>query len=350
MIISAFTDDNRLGVELSMETKVYMPTPTNIRHCAALLKRGDIVAFPTETVYGLGADARNETAVRKIYEAKGRPADNPLIVHVADAAQIKEIAADIPAVAVKLTESFSPGPLTVVYRKKSIIPDIVTGGLQTVGIRIPAHPVALDLLRDAGVPVCAPSANLSTKPSPTTAKHVMEDMDGRIPAVLDGGACRVGIESTVIDVTTDPPRILRKGGIPVEEIVRVIGNVGVVRSDSTALCPGMKYKHYAPKAEVLFSAYYDDMHSTICEYYDKLKTSGKNPVILALAPRAKLYGSRAVMTVGADYRAYAHNLFADLRLADEKGYTVVIAEGVEPKGIGESLINRLIKSSGGQII
>lgn len=333
-----------------MKTEIYMPTPTHIRYCAALLKRGEVVAFPTETVYGLGADALNADAVRKIYEAKGRPADNPLIVHVAGAEQISLLAAEIPEAAIKLTKAFSPGPLTVVYRKKASVPDIVTGGLDTVGVRIPSHPVALALLREAGVPVCAPSANLSTKPSPTTAAHVLEDLDGRIPAILDGGACSVGIESTVVDVTTARPRILRKGGIPAEEIVKVIGDVEIVKSSTVALCPGMKYKHYAPKAEVLFSAYYDDMHLTICEYYDKLKAEGKIPVILALDERAPLYADRSVMTVGKNYADYAHNLFADLRLADEKGFTVVIAEGVESKGIGESLINRLIKSSGGQII
>lgn len=333
-----------------MDTKVYQPTPIHIRHCAALLRHGDVVAFPTETVYGLGADARNEAAVRKIYEAKGRPSDNPLIVHIADMQRISEFVAEVPETAVKLTKAFSPGPLTIVYRKKPCIPDIVTGGLQTVGIRIPSHPVALALLREADVPVCAPSANLSTKPSPTTARHVLQDMDGRIPAVLDGGPCQVGIESTVIDVTTTPPRILRQGGIPSEEIVKVIGAVGLAQSGTVALCPGMKYKHYAPKAEVLFSAYYDDMHVTICQYYDKLTQSGKRPVILALDDRAPLYGDRNVMTVGKDYAAYAHNVFADLRAADEQGYTVVIAEGVESKGIGESLINRLIKSSGGQVI
>lgn len=333
-----------------METKVYTPTPTHIRHCASLLRRGEVVAFPTETVYGLGADARNETAVKKIYEAKGRPSDNPLIVHVADRTQIEALVTEIPAVAVKLTEAFAPGPLTIVYRKKECIPDVVTGGLKTVGIRIPSHPVALALLKEAGIPVCAPSANLSTKPSPTTAAHVLEDMEGRIHAILDGGACVVGIESTVIDVTTVPPRILRKGGIPAEDIVKVVGEVEIIKSSTIALCPGMKYKHYAPKAEVLFSAYYEDMSDTICEYYDKLSHAGKRPVILALTENLGRYGDRNVMNVGGDYRAYAHNLFADLRLADEKGFDTVIAEGVQPEGIGESLINRLIKSSGGQII
>lgn len=333
-----------------METKILTASKENLQHCAELLKKGEIVAFPTETVYGLGANALSEDAVKKIYEAKGRPGDNPLIVHVATMRQITEIAQTVPRVALTLAAKFMPGPLTLVFKKKSVIPDVVTGGLDTVAVRMPKHPVALSLIRAAGVPICAPSANLSTRPSPTTARHVYNDLNGKIPCILDGGSCEIGIESTVLDVSGDKVRLLRAGGLPLEKIREIISEVEIVKDSKVALCPGMKYKHYAPKAEVLFSAYYDDMQSTICQWYDKLTERGSKPVILCLNANAQKYADRDIIKVGDNYEDYAHNLFADLRMADDKGYSAIIAEGVPDSGIGSSLINRLIKSSGGQII
>lgn len=333
-----------------METVVYKPTKETIDRCAEILRSGGLVAFPTETVYGLGANAFDEQAVQKIYAAKGRPGDNPLIVHLADLQQLSEVAETVPELAYELLSAFTPGPLTLIFKKKPTVPDCVTGGLDTVGVRFPAHTAAVKLLRAAGVPVCAPSANLSGKPSPTTAQHVLDDLNGRIPAILDGGPCEVGIESTIVDVSGDKPRLLRKGGIPAEALVPFTGPLESVVSSEVALCPGMKYKHYAPDAEVLFSAYYDGMTQSVADTYDRLTAAGKKVVILCLDANAVCYGERNLIRVGKNFTEYAHNVFADLRLADRLGYDVVIAEGVDSAGIGESLINRLIKSSGGKVI
>lgn len=333
-----------------METVVYTPNSDSIRLLADILRRGGLVAFPTETVYGLGANALDERAAASIYAAKGRPSDNPLIVHLAAAEQLTELAADVPALAYELMSAFTPGPLTLIFKKKSIVPDCVTGGLDTVGVRFPAHTAAIRLIREAGVPVCAPSANLSGRPSPTTAQHVFDDLNGRIPAILDGGSCAVGIESTILDLSGKAPRILRQGGIPAEALAPFTGPLTVEQSSDKALCPGMKYKHYAPDADVFFSAYYEGMTETICAKYDEAVAAGKKPVILCLAGNAAAYGARDRYSMGRDYESYAHNLFADLRRADRDGYDVVLAEGVAPGGIGASLINRLLKSSGGKII
>lgn len=333
-----------------METKVLLPTKENIRICAEALRGGELVAFPTETVYGLGANAFDKNAAAKIYEVKGRPSDNPLIVHVDSLAGMSAIVEKIPTIALRLAAKFVPGPLTMVMKKKQCVPDAVTGGLDTVAVRMPSSPTALALLRAAGVPVCAPSANTSGSPSPTTARHVLADLSGKIPYILDGGSCKIGIESTVIDLTRQRPRLLRPGGLPIEKLKETVGDLDIVTDGGVALSPGMKYKHYAPKAEVLFSAYYDKMSETIADWYDKLTEKGCNPVILCLTANAAKYGKRKMIKVGESYADYAHNLFADLRLADEKGYDYIIAEGVEDEGIGYSLINRLIKSSGGRII
>ncbi len=333
-----------------METKVLKPTVENIRICGEAIRRGELVAFPTETVYGLGADAMQKDAAKNIYAAKGRPSDNPLIVHVDSIGAMSAVVEKIPPVALRLAARFMPGPLTLVMKKKAAVPDEVTGGLDTVAVRIPLSRTALALIRAADSPICAPSANTSGAPSPTTASHVLEDMKGKIPYILDGGACKIGIESTVIDLTRETPRLLRPGGLPVEKIKEVVGEVEVVTNASVALCPGMKYKHYAPKAEVFFSAYYDKMTDTIADWYDKIVSRGGKPVIMCLDENAEKYGKRDVITTGASYDDYAHNLFADLRLADERGYGYIIAEGVPDSGIGNSLINRLIKSSGGRII
>ncbi len=333
-----------------MDTKILPITSENIKLCADAIKNGELVAFPTETVYGLGANALDETAASKIYAAKGRPSDNPLIVHVASINGVSAVVEKIPPLALKLAAAFMPGPLTLVMKKKPCVPSAVTGGLDTVAVRIPKSSAALSLIKASGVPICAPSANLSGRPSPTTARHVYNDLYGKIPYILDGGSCKIGIESTVLDLTSDKPRILRPGGLPPEKLREVAGELETAKEDGVALCPGMKYKHYAPKAEVLFSAYYDSMSQSICDWYDKLSQSGKKPVIMCLSGNAEKYGDRATLKVGKTYDDYAHNLFADLRLADDRCYNVVIAEGVEDGGIGSSLINRLIKSSGGRII
>ena len=241
-----------------MKTKVLDKTQVEV--AAEILKNGGVVGIPTETVYGLAADALNGKAVEKIFKAKGRPMDNPLIVHVSDFSDIEKynLVSEIPEKAKSLAKAFWPGPLTMIMKRTDVIPPEVSAGLDTVAIRFPSHPVAQEIIRAAKTPLAAPSANLSGSPSPTTARHVLNDMDGKIDAVLDGGACEVGVESTVITLATDVPRVLRPGGITVEQLREVLGEVEVddavihqLPEGATAASPGMKYKHYAPKANVL---------------------------------------------------------------------------------------------------
>ncbi len=333
-----------------MDTRIIKPTEENLRICAEAVRGGGIVAFPTETVYGLGASAFDEKAVKKIYRAKGRPSDNPLIVHISSLDQVKELAASVPFKAHVFMKKFMPGAVTMVLKKKPCVPDTVTGGLDTVAIRMPSHPVANKFIAECGVPIAAPSANRSSRPSPTTAKHVLHDLRGRIEYILDGGQCDIGLESTVVDFTTARPRILRSGGVGAEEIEKTIGKLDAVISGGKALCPGMKYKHYSPRAEVLFSAYYANMSDTINDYYDRYAASGRNPVILCLSGRKELYGGRNVIDVGESVDDYAKNLFLSLRLADAKKYDLIIAEGVTSDGLGAGIINRLVKASAEHII
>ena len=228
-----------------------------IEKAAGILRKGGLVAFPTETVYGLGADGLNASACKKIYEAKGRPSDNPLILHIGNISQLKDIVCDIPECAVKIIDRFWPGPVTLVFRKKPIVPDSVSGGLITVAVRFPSNPVARAIINAAKTPVAAPSANTSGKPSPTRAKHVLHDMDGKIDMIIDGGSCEVGLESTIVDVTGKKPVILRPGGITKEMLEEVVGAIDIDPAVYKALsagekpkAPGMKYTHYSPDAEV----------------------------------------------------------------------------------------------------
>lgn len=335
-----------------MQTHILEPNKKNIKLCAKALKRGEIAAFPTETVYGLGASVYNENALKKIFTAKGRPSDNPLIVHICEKSELKKLTSEIPLKAVKLMDKFMPGALTIIFKKSDAVSKTVTGGLDTVAVRMPKNDIALSLIRECGFPLAAPSANKSGLPSATTAKHVFDDLNGRIEYILDGGECEIGLESTVIDVTTDPPRLLRNGGVTIEEIEKEIGVIEIFKTGANikALSPGMKYKHYSPKAEVYFSAFYEKMSDTIVEVYDRLKNLGRNPVILCLESRINLYGVRETINIGKNYKEYAHNLFSALRYADSKFYDAIIAEGVDEGGIGATIINRLVKSSGGQVI
>ena len=243
-----------------------------------------------------------------------------------------------------------PGPVTAVLPKKSIVPDVVTGGLDTVAIRMPQNEIARTLISLSGVPVCAPSANTSGKPSPTCAKHVYFDLNGKIPAILDGGDCTVGVESTVIDFTAGAPRLLRAGGMPVETIEKVIGPVTVVRNSKVALCPGMKYKHYSPDADVFMAVPGKDIKQRMADAFDKAESDGKKAVIIAMSELNDSFGNRKVWDAGKDCESYAHNLFAFLRKADDEKYSVVICQGVEEKGMGASVYNRLIKAAGGKTI
>ena len=242
-----------------MNTIVFHPEsdPAAIQEAAAILRRGGLVGIPTETVYGLGADALNEDAVVRIFLAKGRPQDNPLIIHVPDASWLEQYCRDVPPEAYRLAERFWPGPLTMILPRRDIVPLQTTGGLETVGVRCPDHPVTLAIIRAAGVPIAAPSGNTSGRPSPTTAAHMIEDMDGKIDGIVDGGPCTVGVESTIIDLTVTPPRLLRPGGLPLEALEEVLGEVSVDKAVTGLLAagehpraPGMKYRHYAPHAPV----------------------------------------------------------------------------------------------------
>lgn len=323
-----------------MITQILQFNKKNTELCAEEILSGGLVAFPTETVYGLGANAFDPSAVSKIYEAKGRPSDNPLICHVSDKSQIEKLATLTP-MAEKIIDRFMPGPITVVLSKKSV-PDIVTGGLSTVGIRMPAHKCALELISACGVPLCAPSANTSSRPSPTLAEHVYNDLNGKIRYILDGGRCSVGLESTIIDCVSGT--LLRQGGISQADIEAVVGKLNPPPKSDIPLCPGMKYKHYSPNAEVYLALPRLSMCDVIREKYDSI---GKKTVILTLGGD---YEGRRVRNMGSTADEYAHNLFAQFRRLDEEGYEVIICEGVSDDGVGAALMNRLIKASGGKTI
>lgn len=333
-----------------MKTEIFVPTKENYEKCGRLIRAGELVAFPTETVYGLGANALNPEAVKKVYLAKGRPSDNPLIVHIASPDDIDKVARSVPDKARLVIEKFMPGSVTVVMPKRPEIPDCVTGGLDTVAVRMPLHPVALDFIRACGVPICAPSANTSTRPSPTLASHVYDDFGGKIAAILDGGACSVGVESTVIDFVGDTPRLLRAGGMPLEPLEEVIGKIQREVKSDKPLCPGMKYKHYAPTCDVTVVMPGEKQQQKTIDLYDKLVSEGKKTVILSLDGHIPAYGDRNIFNVGADSREYAHNLFLLLRECDKVGYDAAIAEGVTDQGYGLSVMNRVCKSAGGKII
>ena len=324
-----------------MKTQLLKVNEDSIALGAKLIREGELVGFPTETVYGLGANALDARAVAKIFEAKGRPQDNPLITHVACVEEIPPLVRAIPAAARKLMEAFWPGPMTLILPKADCIPDAVSAGLDTVGIRLPANADARRLIRAAGCPIAAPSANRSGRPSPTTALHVLEDMDGRIPLILDGGACQVGVESSVIDATGEVPVILRPGGITPEMVERVLGHVRVdehvmspLREGDVARSPGMKYKHYAPKAKaVIFSGAPEHVVSAICRRYDEQTAKGERVAILGLDEHR--YGDRTFISLGSEKRPQeaAARLFAALR--DSIDRAVVLPEGYSMKVFGE---------------
>jgi len=330
-----------------MLTRVESCTADALRRAAELIRSGEVVGFPTETVYGLAADALNPEAVMKIFAAKDRPADNPLIVHITDIAQIDRlISGKMSDTARRLAELFWPGPLTMIFPKSELIPDCVSAGLATVGIRMPSNKDALRFIKECGCPIAAPSANRSGRPSPTTAKHVLEDMDGRIHMILDGGECSVGLESTVLDVTGDVPRVLRPGGVTPEMIAEAVGGCRVddsvmrpLKEGEKPRSPGMKYRHYAPKGSLtIFDGEPDDVAAAICEAYDE---AGEGALILALEEHLPLYGDRRVISLGADAQEMAHRLFDELRSADEMGARHIFSEAVPGNGIGLAVMNRL---------
>lgn len=341
-----------------MQTLHLTNSEHDIKRAAAILREGGLVAVPTETVYGLAADALNGKAVRRIFEAKGRPMDNPLIVHVADVSDIGRLGlvAEFPEKARKLAEAFWPGPLTIIMKKGDVIPDEVSAGLSTVAIRIPSHPDAHRLMEISGLALAAPSANTSGKPSPTCAKHVTDDMDGRIEAVIDGGSSSVGVESTVITLATAVPRVLRPGIITREELEAVIGDVEIDRAvldklehDEQASSPGMKYKHYAPQARVILVRGKD---SRYINFVNRSYAKDKGVAAMCYAEDVEHIKAPAV-SLGAkdDLKKQAQCLFDALRAVDEiGGVTTVYAHCPEAKGVGMALYNRLIRSAAFEVI
>jgi len=321
--------------------KTLFLTQNDIPKAAAILRAGGLVAFPTETVYGLGADALSETAVRKIYAAKGRPSDNPSIVHVADTSDLEKLTDFVSPAVQKLAETFWPGPLTIIVPKSACVPAVVTGGLSTVAVRLPANEIARALIRQAGTPIAAPSANLSGKPSPTAAAHVHEDFCGKIDAIIDGGNCSVGIESTIIDMSGAVPEILRPGAISAAEIARVLGcevkdfaaKNSSQSEDAPPRAPGMKYRHYAPKAEMLIV--YGErakVERKITELKKENEGKGKKVGIL-------LFNEE-------NYENAAKEFYARLRAFDKEGVDLILAGALtEDAALGSALMNRMAKAA-----
>ena len=331
-----------------MHTELCQADEASIRRAAALLRAGELVAFPTETVYGLGADALNGEAAARIFAAKGRPADNPLIAHIAGESGLAGLIAGEPCTcARKLMRAFWPGPMTLIFPKSPRVPREVTAGLDTVAVRMPSHPVARALISAAQTPIAAPSANRSGRPSPTTAAHVLEDMEGRIPLILDGGPCEVGLESTVVDVTGARPRILRPGGVTLEMLEGVVGDVDVdegvlhqLQAGSQARSPGMKYKHYAPKGEVTIVTG-PRAAQEIARLYD---AADGRAAILAFSQAD--YGARRVYRL----KNAPGELFAALRQLDEDGMETIYAEDVPTTGVGLAVMNRLMRAAAFRVV
>ena len=330
-----------------MQTKLLQFTDEDLRIAGQLIRDGKLVAFPTETVYGLGANALDVAAVKSTYVAKGRPSDNPLIVHVWHKEQILDIAEYISPDAEKVIENLMPGSVTIVLPKKSVIDDCITAGLPTVAIRMPLSVQAREFLRYADVPVTAPSANTSSRPSPTTWQRVAEDMDGKISAILCGDNCQVGIESTVLDLTGDEPRILRPGVVTSEMLSELLGKPVPVITDpkSKVNSPGVKYKHYAPNVPMALDLTADTQK--LADYYDKLVAEGRNPVLLVEHP--ELFGARNTWQIGQTDQAVAQNLFENLRLL-EKQYDYIIASYSSHTEFADSILNRLIRSASHHVI
>lgn len=329
-----------------------------------ILRNGGLVAFPTETVYGLGADALNGGAAAKIYAAKGRPSDNPLIVHIAKREDLKRLVKDIPVKAETLIDAFWPGPLTMIFDKKPEVPDGTTGGLSTVAVRMPSHTIARQLIQQSGVLIAAPSANLSGRPSPTEAEHVWEDMQGRIDMLIDGGKVGIGIESTIVDMTVNPPMILRPGYITKEMLEEKIGPVSVDKAAQAEKlskteeaykpkAPGMKYRHYAPKADfIMFEGSMSNVAEAINRRKQEEEAAGKKVGIICTDESKMYYLGEYIIPIGSRENAesIAANLYKVLREFDETDIDVILGETVSRDGLGQAIMNRLIKAAGYRLV
>lgn len=349
-----------------METKVVkIEDKENVREdelleAAKILRDGGLVAFPTETVYGLGANALNEEAAKKIYAAKGRPSDNPLIAHISSMDELPVLAREIPEAAKKLARAYWPGPLTMIFPKQERVPAGTTGGLDTVAVRMPSDPVAKALIRLAGVPVAAPSANTSGRPSPTRAEHVIEDMDGKIEMILDGGPVGIGVESTIVDVSGPVPTLLRPGAVTMEMLQETLGRVeidpailGPVGKDVRPKAPGMKYRHYAPKADMTLV---EGEQAAVAAYINRAvkeaKEAGKTAGIICTEESRGLYPEGIIEVIGSreHEETVAHNLFAVLRDFDERQVDCIYSESFSGHSLGQAIMNRLSKAAGYHIV
>lgn len=347
-----------------MDTKIVFMDELHIdmqelERAGALIKAGELVAFPTETVYGLGGNALYADSSRKIYAAKGRPSDNPLIVHIAKWEDIYKICRDIPDAAKKLADAFWPGPLTMILKKSDAVPLATTGGLETVAVRLPSHQVARAFIEAAGGYVAAPSANVSGRPSPTLAKYVAEDMNGKIPLIIDGGEVGIGVESTIVDLTEDTPVILRPGYITHEMLEEVLGQVTEdvtmmeVRKDVAPKAPGMKYRHYAPKGSLtIVSGDTEKVKQYINEACEAAHSKGQRTGVLCTEESRDGYRADSVKCIGsrADESTIAQGLYKVLRECDDEQLEVLFAESFPTEGIGQAIMNRLLKAAGHQII
>lgn len=329
-------------------------TPGQVVEAAGILKAGGLVAFPTETVYGLGANGLDPDAVAAIFAAKGRPQDNPLILHIPEAGWLERYCRDVPETAYALARRFWPGPLTMILQRKPIVPDVVTAGLDTVGMRCPDHPVARSIIELCQLPIAAPSANTSGRPSPTTAQAVWEDMEGKIDAVVDGGPCAVGVESTIIDLTATPPRLLRPGGVTLEQLEAVLGPVAVdeavikfMSTDEKPRAPGMKYRHYAPKAPV--TVVQGEPARTAAYIAEHLEP---NAGVICFEDYVNLFPGCPVRSLGpqADQSEQARRLFEALRWFDHSPVSAIWAQSPKSDGLGLAVSNRLNKAAGFHII
>ena len=347
-----------------METEIIFIDEKNIDQdkidrAGDIIKQGGLVAFPTETVYGLGGDALNRESSRKIYAAKGRPSDNPLIVHIADMEALAGIVSEIPDVALKLADNFWPGPLTMIFNKSDVVPMDTTGGLDTVAVRMPVDSVARAFIRASGGYVAAPSANISGRPSPTSARFVEEDMDGRIDMIIKGDDSRIGLESTIVDITSEKPMILRPGYITKEMLEEVVGEVTIDPTILDAACterpkaPGMRYRHYAPKGDLTVVKGPED---EVVEYINlacaSMESSGKKVGVIATGENVSNYSCANIKCVGSrtDEEEIAHRLYSILREFDDEDMEVIYSEAFDEGGLGGAIMNRLLKAAGHQVI
>lgn len=344
-----------------METKLLSDSNEDIEIAAEILKSGGLVAFPTETVYGLGGDALMPEASKKIYAAKGRPSDNPLIVHIADIASVDDLAEEVPEKAKLLMEAFWPGPLTIILNKKEAVPKETTGGLNTVAIRMPSHPAAMELIKKSGVYIAAPSANTSGRPSPTMAEHVADDLSGRIEAIIDGGPVGIGIESTIVDMTGEIPTILRPGYITKKMLEGIVGEVeidkAIIEPDPNLRpkAPGMKYTHYAPAGTLTIvedANTPDKVTENVIREINRLAAEKEKVAVLTTADNAHLYTAENKVLLGEEGngKTVATRLYSALRECDKLGVEYIYSEGFDRDELGGAIMNRLLKAAGHRVV